>query len=463
MLGLALRVEMRIDMTVNADTAVVCGGLDLLRCFAGTGITVTVAGWNDRELALHSRYCRRWVRIADPATDPGGTLEDMLALGRMMPWRPTLFFDNEPMLLFVSRHRQVLQHHYRFLLPEPGLVEDTTSKVRFADLAQRLDLPVPRTLTSGQAGTSREAADALALPCIFKPISHVGWYDTEIVRAAGAKPFKALLASTPEQFHQLWEQMSRHNSDFVIQEYIPGADNCIYSFHAWYDRESRLLGSFVGRKIRTYPKVSGISTYLELTGDPDVDRLGREILAKMNFVGAVKLDLKRDPVHNRLYLLEVNSRFNLWHRLGAACGINLPAIAHADLHEQACPRPAQCRTGVRWLAFDFDLRAMIRDYHPDGDLSWPGWLWSLRGRKVYSIFSWGDPIPFAVSVVRYAGRYRKYWRQIAAHLRRKLWGPAPPPPAAAAGQGDLPPPPAAPAPTDPAARADSAAAPVTPP
>lgn len=406
-------------------TAVVCGGLNLLRCFADKGLAVTVAGWDPEEPALHSRWCRQRLSIPNPATEPQRTLETLLSLGQQMPWRPALFYDTEPMLLLAARNRQALEPYYRFLVPEQELVEDMTNKVRFANLAERLELPVPRTLLSRQCASAREALSRISLPCIFKPISHVGWYDTEIVKSAGAKPFKALLASTPEQFGRLWEKMTQYASDFVVQEYVPGGDDCIYSFHAYFDEHSRALGYYVGRKIRTYPKVSGISTYLELVKEPDLERLGLEILGKMRFTGAVKLDFKKDPARNRFYLLEINSRFNLWNYLGAACGVNLPWIAYLNLHGQACEPLTEYRTDIRWISFDNDVRAFLRDYHPDGDLSWTSWLWSLRSRKICNVFCWRDPVPFAFSLLGYARKSKKYWRQISHRLH-----PASPPPPA---------------------------------
>jgi predicted ATP-grasp superfamily ATP-dependent carboligase len=280
---------------------------------------------------------------------------------------------------------------------------------------------VPRTLVSREVGSAREAARALTLPCIFKPISHAGWYSSEIVLKEGGKPWKALLARSPEELQRRWEDMSRYTPDFVVQEYVPGADDCIYSFHAYLDRRGRPLGHFVGRKIRTYPKVSGVSTYLELIKDPELTRLGLEILAKMTFVGAVKLDFKKAPGSDRFYLLEINPRHNLWHHLGAASGVNLPYIAYLDLHGQSPEPLTEYRTGVRWLSFGNDLRAFVRDYHPDGDLSWSDWLWSLRGEKVYNVFSWRDPLPYAAAVLQYvSGRLRLGLRRSGPRVRGSL-------------------------------------------
>ncbi|MGE5608961.1 MAG: hypothetical protein ACM359_06890 [Bacillota bacterium] len=413
-------------MSNTPITAVLCGDLNLIRCLAGKGITTILTSSEPDALTFQSRHCHRRVLIADPRTQPEHALQDLLTLGRTLPHKPALLYDNEPMMLLVSRNRGLLQDHYRFLLPDPESVEDMANKVRFTHLAERLDLPVPRTLLSRQVQSAQAAAALLSLPCIFKPVSHVGWYEADIVRQAGGKPFKALLASTPEQFASLWEQMNQYTPDFVIQEYIPGPDDCIYSFHAYLDRNSMPLGYYVGKKIRTYPKCSGISTYLELVHEPRLVQLGLDILAKLKYAGPVKLDFKKDTTRDRFYLLEINSRFNLWNHLGTACGINLPYIACLDLHGQACPPLANYRTGIRWLSFGNDLRAFLQDYHRDGDLSWLQYLKSLRGPKVYDVFSWRDPRPWAVSTLRYLRiKLRKRLRLPRRHSPSPALSPTP--------------------------------------
>ncbi|HEX2974141.1 MAG TPA: hypothetical protein VHP11_17540 [Tepidisphaeraceae bacterium] len=131
----------------------------------------------------------------------------------------------------------------------------------------------------------------------------------------------------------------------------------------------------------------------------------------MRYTGPIKLDFKRHPGTGDFYLLEGNTRFTLWNHLGAACGVNLPYIAWLDLlYGQSGLPSVEYLTGVKWLAFGNDLRAFARDYRPEGDLSWPRWLLSLRGRKVYNVFSWRDPWPFAVAASRY---FRVQGRKIA--------------------------------------------------
>ena len=97
----------------------------------------------------------------------------------------------------------------------------------------------------------------------------------------------------------------------------------------------------------------------------------------------------------RFRVLEVNARYNLWHYLAAANGLNLPLTAYDYLvhgKRPAAPRPY--RTTHRWLYLRSDWLA-YRQLSARGELSLRQWLRSLlQGPKVCQIFSWRDPLPF---------------------------------------------------------------------
>jgi len=145
-----------------------------------------------------------------------------------------------------------------------------------------------------------------------------------------------------------------------------------------------------------------MSTYLELVKEPEVVQLGLDILTTLRFVGVVKIDFKKDVDRGRFYLLEINPRFSLWHYLGAECGVNLPRLAYADLVGAPSTPQFDYTTGIRWLSFGNDVRTFIRDYHRGGRLSWSAWLLSLRGKKVYDVFSWRDPYPSVAGLLNYS-------------------------------------------------------------
>jgi predicted ATP-grasp superfamily ATP-dependent carboligase len=408
-------------------TAVLCGDLNMLRCFAGgaprkAGVplripTVTVST-DPADLTFASRHVEQTAVIADPASEPERTVHDLVELGRKIGGRPVLYYGTDSMLLCVSRNREALAPHYRFLLPPAERVEEIVDKTRFAKLAAKLGLPAPATLSSREIGSPEEALGRVPLPAVLKPRNHIGWFRSEAIQAEGGRRKKALLAESPEEFFRRYAQMRSFSDDFVVQEYVPGGDDAIMSYHAYLDAQGEPLAHYAGKKIRTYPAGSGESTYLELVYDEDVTRVGLEVVRALGIVGVVKLDFKRDPRTGKLYLLEVNPRFSLWNHLGAASGVNLPLVAYADMTNLPPPRVGPLRTGVRWLAFESDLYAFLHDYGPAGELSLPGWLRSYAGPKIYDVFAWDDPWPAALGLLRRIGTKT---RKIGAKAARRAF------------------------------------------
>jgi predicted ATP-grasp superfamily ATP-dependent carboligase len=234
---------------------------------------------------------------------------------------------------------------------------------------------------------------------VIKPNVHIGWFKHKALQSEGPK--KALRASTESELRELYAEVSRHTGDFVIQQYIPGGEDEIYSFHAYMDRGGVALGQFVGKKIRTFPREAGLSTYLELVKEPRVVALGLDVVRKLGLIGPVKIDFKRDPRSGRFYVLELNPRYNLWHYLGSVSGVNLPLLAYADLVGAHIQRPLDYIVGVKWLSFGNDFRSFVRSYRPSGELGVAEWLRSLRGPKVYDVFAWDDPLPFLAGLANY--------------------------------------------------------------
>ena len=152
----------------------------------------------------------------------------------------------------------------------------------------------PATLEPGQLG--------LRFPLIIKPLTRLDrWNDTFGLR-------KALCAENLEALRAVWPQLRATGLTLLAQEFIPGSEAKIESYHCYVDAERRFAGEFTGKKIRTYPLSYGHTTALEITDAADVRRVGRDIVERLQLTGVAKLDFKRDPQGN-LRLLEVNPRF----------------------------------------------------------------------------------------------------------------------------------------------------------
>jgi D-aspartate ligase len=201
----------------------------------------------------------------------------------------------------------------------------------------------------------------------------------------------------------------------VLQEYIPGDDRNIWSFHGYADENGKLLAWFIGRKIRTDPPLVGESSYLELAHDNAFAVVGRHVAERAGLKGVFKIDFKQNAMTGAWRVMEVNARFNLWHHLAARNGLNLPRIAYDYLLYGKRPGTQAYRTEWRWLSLHHDYRS-YRALAARGELGAWAWVRSiLEARKVYDLFSWTDPLPFARHLLR---RMRRIQRLT---LRVKRW------------------------------------------
>jgi len=397
MLGKIMETGMTID--VNA-TPHVMGGLTILRCFGLAKIpyfAVCATGDKRDNFVFASRYCKGGFVTADPANHPEKALAALLAHGKKLPHRVPLYYSNDQQLKLVSEQREPLSKYFQFLMPEATTITDTLDKAKFVDYCQRHGLPAPASCSETDVVKKNRAEFVWQFPLVVKPTTHINWFESEVIKSFGGLEYKAIIVNNQEEFSKVVAAMQQEKIPFLVQRFIAGGDDLIYSFHTFLDQNSDPLGYFIGKKIRTYPAVSGESTYLRLVKNDELRDLAIALLKKIKFVGPVKLDFKQDAVDEQYYLLEINARYNLWHYLGASAGVNLPVNAY-HYYTNSAPLAAapEYRTDIRWLHFRQDVSAFF-EYRRRGELSLGGWIRSLLCKKVYDKFAWRDPMPALVA------------------------------------------------------------------
>jgi D-aspartate ligase len=368
--------------------ALVMGDVDVVRALGLAGIPVAFFGPDD-EAARLSRHVRAQLPWIDPWTRPAELVDRLLAFARAQPEPPALFPQTDATLLVASRHRDRLAERFRFALADAELVEALVDKSRFQALAAEHALPVPPAQRLRPSPGAPPPALEVPFPLVIKPLTRSpGW-----TRLAGSS--KALHVMDAGDFARAWDELSELPTELLAQQRIAGPESRIESFHVYVDAAGAIAGSFTGRKVRTFPRDYGQSTAVEVVALPDVAQLGREVVERLALKGVAKLDFKRDD-RGRLHLLEINPRFNLWHYPGAIAGVNLPALAYAELTGRARPPVAAQPRHVAWVDPLQDLLAMRAA--GVGAFEWLGYL--ARCRAVCGLAR-ADPAPF---------------------LRGKLWG-----------------------------------------
>jgi D-aspartate ligase len=363
------------------------GDWDLVRALGLAGIRSAVVATRDEPMRFSRFACAR-IERSDYWSEADAQVARLLEFAATQPRPPVLVYGGDGEMLLLSRHRDALGSAFRFVIPQADLVETLVDKGRFQRLAGQLGLPVP------PARILRPAQDAwsdpgLGYPLLVKPLTrHEDLWSPVAGRA------KALRVEGAEELKQLLARLGAHDLQIIAEQLIPGPESRIESFHVYVDAAGEVAGEFMGRKIRTLPAEYGHSTALVTTAAADVAELGRDIVRRVGLRGLAKLDFKRTQSGD-LRLLEINPRFSLWHHLGARAGVNLAALAYADLAGLPRPPAGHARAGVRWSSPWLDRRAAR-----EAGLPAASWLvWTARA-EAKSLAAWDDPMPMVRGPLR---------------------------------------------------------------
>ena len=401
--------------------ALLLGGVNLVRALGLAGIPVVVASPEEDEPAFASRHCAGKC-VLPPLSRPDAVVDAIVMIGEHLAMlhgrRIPLFYGSDDYLKLIYAHRERLERHFLVLLNTPRVANALLTKDNFQDFARECGLPVPTPLS--WEGTSAAGVASFAGPVVVKPSNKEGWSDSQLRKRAFGKA-KALVFPTGAQAASD-PMLALYHDRLTCQQYVSGDDSSNWSFHAFADGKGRVIHSFTGRKIRTFPPDNGESAYIELAENEELRVLGTRLAACIPLKGIFKMDFKQDARTGRWYLLEVNARFNLWHYLGAANGVNLMRTAYDYLVDGTRPvAPQPYATTYRWLAFDLDVRA-FRAMRARGEIGTPGWLLSLGlSRIVCNVFSWSDPGPWLrLWNRRFSRRWDRGSRRLLSLVRQWL-------------------------------------------
>src|SRR5215207_3028304 len=194
-------------MPTRRGTAVVAevgwvNGLAAIRSLGRHGVRVLAVDHRSWALGYRSRYAERTL-APDPATHEKAFVEAVAALAEQagddtVPVFPT----HDEYLNALARHVEEVPVSLRFPFPSWSDLEAIQSKRHQLDVAESVGVPTPGTR---HPRSKEELEEAFDLAASFEP---------------------------------------------MVQEFIPGGDDELYSLGSYLNREGEPLGLFSGRKLR---------------------------------------------------------------------------------------------------------------------------------------------------------------------------------------------------------------------
>lgn len=403
--------EYRINNDSRNPGAVVIDGhgqadLGVVRALGETGIPVYLATSSRENAVVFSRFVTRIFPFPQPKSADEEKVQALLAIGRQFRERPVFFSTGDSSLLLFSRNRSRLEEYFRHHIGDAELVEICNDKMRFAELARSARLAVPISLVPRSREELLNGIVELKFPVMAKPSEKKNWDQyPEVYRIVNGN-LKGVKIQSAEALVRLYDDLTPYDNRIVIQEYIEGRDENIFSLHTYIDREGRVVGWFTGQKIRTYPIHRGIGCFQLSVRNGEVKKVGLEMLNKIGYTGHAIVQVKQLPGSNAFQAFEINCRYSTWNYLHSKAGVRLPVAAYEDSLGSRPPILPEQREGVRWIDMANDIKA-FRDYRRVGEWGWAGWLRTYVGRNCYAQFAWNDPMPWLMP--RLARVRRAFW------------------------------------------------------
>ncbi len=388
--------ESSISQSAAGKGALILGGahgsLEIARSLGRRGIPVWVV-IADNPLPTLSRYVERHLSWSGPHDDGAlAFLNDLARRHGLNGW--VIFAGGDEELSFVAQNHAALSASFVLTAPAWDTVCWTHDKRRMNARAAKLGIAQPLTR---YLRTRDDLADlGLRFPVILKPTVHEGRNAFVNAKAWRADDLAALFA------HYDMAKSLVGAESVMVQELIPGDGRAQFSYAGVWD-SGMPIGSLVARRRRQYPIDFGYtSTFVETVALPEIEQAAERFLRSLNFSGLVEIEFKYDQRDGCYKILDVNARAWSWLALGAAAGVDFPAIQWRLALGEHVP-PLCARLGANWLYLPRDVVASVQEMIR-GTLSPNDYLRSLRPPSSCAVFAWDDLWPAVVDLPLVAAR-----------------------------------------------------------
>jgi predicted ATP-grasp superfamily ATP-dependent carboligase len=289
----------------------------------------------------------------------------------------------------VSKYREQLINWYFVIMPEHDTVDLLMNKTRFYKYALESNFPIPRTYMLNQNSDIDQIVQDITFPSTLKPpISANPEWESK-------SKLKAYKISKPEQLHELFHQYGGLEENLILQEWVVGPETNLYSCNCYFDSTSTPQVTFVARKLRQWPPITGNSSLGEEYRDDTVLDITLRLFSAVNYNGLGYVEIKQDARNGKYFIMEPNvCRPTGRSAISEAGGVELVYTMYCDALGWALPpNRTQSYDSAKWIYLRRDLQSAIFHWR-NGNLSFSNWIKSLRGKKRYALFSWSDPGPF---------------------------------------------------------------------
>jgi predicted ATP-grasp superfamily ATP-dependent carboligase len=372
----------------------------VIRSLARRGMQVIASDCRLLSPGLYSNH--RWERLQypDPTADAGAFVDALLSASRTFGVDLVIPVTDEA-ILPLARERARFADVTTLALPDDSALETLRDKAKTVELARKLGVPTPESVSVATEDEARERAGALGWPVVVKP-RESRTLDGSGVRAGFAVEY----AGDEADLHRVFEEVGAGDG-VLLQEYCAGEGHGVGVLAA----AGRPLAAFQHRRLREVPLTGGPSSFRESVPlDPVLYDYSVRLLSAVSWTGLAMVEFKVG--RGRPTLMEINGRIWGSFALAPRSGLDLAGML-AELYLDG-PPPAGRRprtvydVGIRLHDLKLELvwltrvlgtsTTHARGARPPRRAAVSVLRDLIRGRDGFDILTRDDPLPGVVEI-----------------------------------------------------------------
>lgn len=314
--------------------------------------------------------------------------------------------------ILLARNRRALAPYYRFACPQLETVLTLDIKENFYKACEAHGLSYPKT-SHCTAENYKTVKLPFEFPCIVKPSNSMAYWNCEFPHKK-----KVFLAQDKAEFDEITAAIysSSYQDPLILQEYIPGDDNCMRVLNCYSGLDHKVKLMALGRPLLEEQTPEGIGNYaaiLSVEDDALMEKM-KAFLEDMEWEGFSNFDMKYDSRTGEYKLFEMNPRQGRSSFFVTASGYNLAKWLVEDVVEGKAQELTIARTQSLWMIAPFGV---IKKYLKDPELLREAVRLKKAGKASHQLFCKED---FSLKrLVWYIKSQLNYYRKTARYYGNK--------------------------------------------
>ena len=256
-----------------------------------------VADCWDNTACRYSRYCEKFFLLPHYKNE-NEYIDKVIEIYKDQHFDALIPIPHDEVLLISKYRKRLLDAKVPLVITDYAVMQTAVDKEKLGFFCKKHGIPYPNTF-AGEKYSGKQILEDQGLPLIIKLKAATNQIDQRICHEA-------------DEFLTYYDRIGKKHGleNIIVQQFINGYElDSMFTNGVFCDTDSKLLGIFPTKKIRSRPYSGGAGICTRTVDDPQVENICRKTVNALEKWQAIcNLEVKRDIETGKCYLIEINPR-----------------------------------------------------------------------------------------------------------------------------------------------------------